>query len=314
MKSILTCGEAMGIISADRVGRVMPGSPMTMSVAGSEFNVAIALARLGVPSQFAGAVGEDVVGSMIGHTLRGEGVDIRHLQTLPKPTGLMIKERYGLQAEPRVYYYRQDTAMHQWIPGPELVASADWVHISGITLMINASLGQRVTAWLKAWVDRHPSALSIDLNVRRRLGSLQQWRQVLARALDLAAVIFASRQDLRDLWGTDVVSELVEVGAFRADQVVIVADGAHGACAAQNAEILARVAALEVARIEDVVGAGDGFAAGVLAGRWREWDWERALRLGAVVGAFAVAHPGDWEGYPLWSEARAVLEGDWVDR
>jgi 2-dehydro-3-deoxygluconokinase len=251
---------------------------------------------------------------MIRQTLLAEGVDVRGVQMLPYPTGLIIKERYGLQPEPRVYYYRQHTAMHQWVPSGQLLTSADWLHLSGITLMINSPLAQRLWTWLEGWVEKRPGALSLDLNVRRRLGSLDEWKAALAHTLNFAAVVFASRQDLLDLWGTDVVYELVTMGVVRPDQVVIVADGANGAWAAQGPEILARTSALKVARIEDVVGAGDGFAAGVLAGRWREWDWGQSLQLGAVVGAFAVAHPGDWEGYPLWSEASAVLQGTWIDR
>jgi sugar/nucleoside kinase (ribokinase family) len=33
------------------------------------------------------------------------------------------------------------------------------------------------------------------------------------------------------------------------------------------------------------------------------------LQLGHLVGAFAVAHPGDYEGYPTWSMVERLGRG-----
>lgn len=317
MKAILTMGEVMGLLSSERMGRIKTGSPMTMSVAGSEFNVAVALSRLKVPTYFAGAVGDDVVGPMVYTTLRGEGVDVRFLETLSNyPTGLMIKEWYGLQPEPRVHYYRRQTAMHHWLPQDSMVSALGdgWVHISGITLMVDPQLRKRVENWLTIWTANHPGALSLDLNVRRRLAAPEEWKQGLAWTLSRASVVFGSRVDLVDLWGTDDVATLVADQIVHPDQVVIVTDGPRGVQLHQGTEVADAVPAWPTARVVDVVGAGDGFVAGALAGRYKGWDWPESLKLGSVVGAFAVSHPGDWEGYPFWGEVSSVLGNHWVDR
>lgn len=310
-------GEVMGLFSPDQVGRVGLGSLMRMRVAGSEFNVAVALARLHVPTFYAGAVGDDLVGPIVRTILRGEGVNTRFLEALSgHPTGFMIKERYGLQPEPRVHYYRQHTAMHQWAV-PEAMAEVlddGWVHLSGITLMIDRGLRQRVETWLTGWIERHPGALSFDLNVRRRLGSMEEWKQSVSGTMSRASVVFASRGDLVDLWDTDDVSLLAESGTFKDNQIVVVTDSARGAWIYQGRDKVATVPAWTVSHVVDVVGAGDGFVAGVLAGRYRGWGWQDSLKLGSVVGAFAVSNPGDWEGYPVWDEAMAVLHNTWVDR
>lgn len=317
MTPILTIGEVMGLLTCEASGPLMRGSVMTSSVAGSEFNVAVALARLNVPTWFAGAVGHDVFGPIIERTLRAEGVDTRFLNVLADcPTGLMIKEHYGLQLEPRVHYYRRKTAMHQWVPATTMESALGdgWVHLSGISLMIDPGVRQRLESWLMGWTDRHPWSLSIDLNVRRRLGEASAWKEGLKNTLPRAGLIFAGRRDLRELWGTDDVAVLVADAVIGSDQVVIITDGGRGSQLYEGAGLRETVAAWPTAHVVDPVGAGDGFAAGVLAGRARKWGWRESIRLGSIVGAFAVSHSGDWEGYPQWDDAMAVLQSQWVDR
>lgn len=312
--AILTMGEPLGVFSAQRRGRLTSGSTLTLGIAGSECNVAIALARLGIPTWFSGCAGEDTVGYLVRQVLSGEGVHLELFDQNPNPTGLMIKEWYGLRPEPQVYYYRKGTAMQSWSPPEAWPPEIGWVHLSGITLMIDEGLYTRVESWIARWARAHPGSLSLDLNVRNRLGSVDQWRNHLEKVMALASVIFASRSELVQLWDTDRNDDLVTQGVMRSDQALVVTDGTQGAWAMQGASLLGEAPAIAIDEVVDVVGAGDGFAAGVLAGRWRGWDWPKALRLGTLVGAFAVAHPGDWEGYPRWQEVQAFWDGHWIDR
>ncbi len=224
MNGILTMGEVMGLFLSDQVGRITPGSLMRTSVAGSEFNVAAALSRLQVPTSCAGTVGNDLVGPMVRNVLQGEGVDdVRFLEMLSGyRMGFMIKERYG-QREPRVHYYRRHTAMHQRaVPaGMAAAVGEGWVHLSGITLMIDDNLRHRIEKGLTGWTEQQSGSLSIDLNVRRRLGHGAAETECVRDGI-------AFRGDLVDLWDTDEVSLLVENGTFKPDHVVIVTDGPRG--------------------------------------------------------------------------------------
>lgn len=60
--------------------------------------------------------------------------------------------------------------------------------------------------------------------------------------------------------------------------------------------------AFKVDHIIDTAGAGDGFAAGVLSGLIRGWDYYRSVELGNKIGAFALNVSGDVEGYPYWNQ------------
>ena len=317
MTSVLTIGEALGLAVAAERGRVAAGTPMAFRVAGSELNTAVALARLGMAVQFAGAVGEDVAGRVVRDTLRQEGVGAQYLEVGTEPTGLMIQEFYGLGAEPRVHYYRRQTSMHAWIPSDSLMEAMDadsWLHLSGITLMFHQALRDRLHPWIARWSERHPDRFSLDVNMRRRLGNDSEWRAALEPIMQLAALVFCSRHDLAPIFGTEDAAAVWDRHGLGDSQVLVVTDGSQGARAYRQGQEIAHTPAVPVARVVDVVGAGDGFAAGVLAGRLWGWEYEQSLGLGAVVGAFAVAHPGDFEGYPMRADAEAVLHRQWVDR
>ena len=77
---------------------------------------------------------------------------------------------------------------------------------------------------------------------------------------------------------------------------------------------IVRAPGLKLERVVDPVGAGDGFSAGFLSGQLRGWGIAESLRLGNVVGAFAMSVSGDVEGLPTWEEVLALEAGRDVAR
>ncbi|MGH8814107.1 MAG: carbohydrate kinase family protein, partial [Advenella sp.] len=59
-----------------------------------------------------------------------------------------------------------------------------------------------------------------------------------------------------------------------------------------------RVPGYPVEKVVDTVGAGDGFAAGLISGRLEGLDWQASVRRATIIGACAVQVAGDTEGYP----------------
>lgn len=113
-----------------------------------------------------------------------------------------------------------------------------------------------------------------------------------------------SRLGLRVRWvsrlGADSFGDFVRrsvanenVGA----EAVVIKLGADGACY-RTASEQGTVPGVPVARVVDTVGAGDGFAAGVISARLEGLDWPCALARGNWVGAQVVQMPGDMEGLP----------------
>jgi 2-dehydro-3-deoxygluconokinase len=62
------------------------------------------------------------------------------------------------------------------------------------------------------------------------------------------------------------------------------------------------VEAMTIPRVVDPVGAGDAFAAGLLAGQLRGMDLATSLALATRCGAYAMTVPADQEGLPRWED------------
>lgn len=62
-------------------------------------------------------------------------------------------------------------------------------------------------------------------------------------------------------------------------------------------------------QIVDPVGAGDGFAAGVISGLLQNVPISEAVRRGNAVGAIVVGTNGDVEGLPTREELDEFLQG-----
>lgn len=317
MNGALTIGEALGVFAPVKRGHLALGSELTLSVAGAELNVAVALARLGIPTRFAGAVGQDRTGQLILHALLAEGVDISNLEVLPGATGHFIKEQYGLLSESNIYYLRQGSAMTQWhipVSLPISWQELSWVHTTAINWMLGKHLRAQMQQLLEAMSGSLRAVLSVDLNVRQKLGPLSLWRQAVADIMPYVAVLFASEAELRLIWDIDDPATLWKNHHLTSEQTLVVKAPHYGAQVWHSGHKEATVPRLTVSQVVDVVGAGDGFAAGVIAGRIRGWEWKESLALGHLVGAFAVVHPGDWEGYPTWDEVQTQSLGQWIDR
>ena len=66
------------------------------------------------------------------------------------------------------------------------------------------------------------------------------------------------------------------------------------------------VPAFPVKRIVDTVGAGDGFAAGVLSAVAEGMSLQEAAARGTVIGSIQITHRGDNEGLPTRAELETI--------
>lgn len=316
MADVVTCGEALIAATPLYRGRLDESLDLKLHVVGAESNVAIGLSRLGISTAFWGTVGTDPFGAIIQARLAAEGVDLTHLVQRPEPTGLLFKEWYGLGDDPQVYYYRAGSAGSAWECGANVtndLKDVRWIHCSGITAMIGLesrrSLGTVITAAKELGIP-----VSLDVNLRTKLAPLAHWRQVLNPLVPDISLIFSTTRELSQLWTVQDPLDWFAHEIARAHTVLLVKDDQHRATAYQASGPIARANPWPVAHVVDPVGAGDGFAAGVIAARMKGWEWADALRLGTLVGALAVSHPGDFEGYPYWREVTDLWKGRWIDR
>ena len=136
---VVTAGETMVLVVPSAPGRLRHATNLSLSIGGAESNVAIGLARLGIPASWVSALGDDELGELVLNRLRAEGVDTTAVRRVrDRPTGLYLREEVA--GSTRVYYYRRGSAASTLSPGefePAVLEGADFLHLTGITAALS---------------------------------------------------------------------------------------------------------------------------------------------------------------------------------
>jgi 2-dehydro-3-deoxygluconokinase len=279
------------------------------TIAGAESNVAAFLAAVDVNASWISRLGQDAFGDFVLDELARLGVRVEGVvRDSARNTGVAFKE---FDADgTRVHYYREGAAASAM--GPEtadLISDLDpkIIHLSGVTPALSDSC-----AWLvHDLVHRRRSGatVSFDVNWRPRL-----WRHrdpsillSMARASD---IVFVGADEAADLWSTTGVDDVRQL--LPEPAVLVVKQGADGATVYSDGGFV-QVSALDVDVVE-VVGAGDAFAAGFLAGTLAGVDLRTRARFGTILAAAALRVPSDIGPIPSRSERESLLrlsEEEW---
>lgn len=302
---VITAGEAMALFAAQQPGALDDAGTYARSTAGAELNVAIGLARLGLRVGYVSRLGQDSFGRFIAATLDREGIDRSHVGwDAQGPTGFMLKSRSDDGSDPHIEYFRRHSAASQL--GPQDVpqaycASARHLHLTGIFVALNASTRAFVLA-LAETARRQGLSISFDPNLRPSLwasqGEMVECLDALARISDWALPGLAEG---RVLTGQDSPEAIAAHYLERGARGVVVKLGAAGAYYASPADA-GHIPAVPVPRVVDTVGAGDGFAVGVISALLEGQSLADATARGAAIGARVVQFPGDADGLPTRDE------------
>lgn len=313
-RRVVTLGETMALVSAAAPGSFVTNRDLRLSVAGSESNVAIGVARLGGAASWISRVGDDGFGDLIRRELRAEGVHAVVTVDPARPTGLMVKERPNAMRT-RIRYYRVGSAASALSAADvpeELVASAAVLHVTGITPALGDGPADAVSRAVAA-ARAAGVPVSIDVNYRSALWSAEEAGRVLGPLVRSADILFAGPEEAALLVPAGKPVELARrLGALGPAQV-LVKMGADG--------VVAQVDGIEYSRpaipvpVVDTVGAGDAFVAGYLTELVAGAPVEARLDTAVAAGAAACTTLGDWEGLPTRADLAALgSDGDPVAR
>lgn len=286
---IVTCGEAL----VDMVPEPKPG--------GGPYNAAVAAARLGAPTAFAGCISDDRYGELLLAHLVDNGVDTSLVSRSDAPTARAIVEHVP---ELRFRFEGDGTAdtLLGALPLGRLDAAAHILHGGTLGLFRGRTADTLATA-----VEAHDGIVSLDPNVRPQvIADRDRWDHYHGRWLRCADVYKASDEDLAWIWpgrtSESVAAELLASGTT----AVVVTKGADGLWIHTGSVVVsARPPAITVV---DTVGAGDTIAGALLASLWeltdesarplvdlatREWESiaRRAVAAAAVTCSRAGADP-----------------------
>jgi sugar/nucleoside kinase (ribokinase family) len=297
----LTFGETMTMLIAEELGPLAQVQRFVKRVAGADSNVAIGLARLGLRVGWVSRLGPDSFGEYVLQFIRGEGVDTSHVAIDPqRSTGSMLKGRAEGGADPRVEYYRRGSAASALSVADfdeAYFLGARHLHATGITPALSAGAAE-LTEHAMRRMRAAGRSVSFDPNLRPRLWPGEAaMREHLNRLASLADWVLPGLAEGRLLTGRDEPRDIAAFYLDRGASAVVLKLGPAGAYVRTATEELT-VPGVRVDHVVDTVGAGDGFAAGVISARLDGLDWAGTLKRANWIGAQVIQAIGDVDGLP----------------
>jgi sugar/nucleoside kinase (ribokinase family) len=304
---VVTFGEAMMLLVADRPGALEDAESFVKRTAGAETNVAIGLARLGLSVGWVSRLGTDSMGRFLLRALAREGIDCTHVTCDPSQrTGFQFKGRVEGGGDPQVEYHRKGSAASLIRPDEidvPWLTSARHLHATGVFPALSANClatAQRSMDLMRA----AGRTVSFDPNLRPTLWATpEHMRETLNGLAARADWVLPGIEEGRFLTGADDAPGIARFYRDRGAKLVVVKLGPQGAYY-DGVAGCGQVEGFPVVQVVDTVGAGDGLAVGVVSALLEGVDVPQAVRRGAWIGARAVQVLGDTEGLPT----RAQLE------
>lgn len=285
----------LGVVSP--AGRLRHARSLDVGIGGAESNVAIGLARLGVPTRWISLLGDDEVGQTVLDRVRAEGVDTAAVRRVGgRSTGMYLREQVGSTV--RGTYYRQGSAASTLAPGAidrQDLQDATWLHLTGITPALSAECAEFV-GWVAAEARQAGLSISYDVNYRSRLWDAQSARTFTESVLPSVDLLFVGTEEGQVLWAWDDDEAMARQLAEQGPSEVVLKRGSVGAASWSDGSFT-ESPAFAVTQV-DPIGAGDAFAAGFLFAHLGGCSVQDRLRTGNALGAFCVREHGDYEGLP----------------
>ena len=261
----------------------------TAQVGGSTWNVARVVAKLGLPSAFAGAVSKDVFGDALATANTQAGLDERFLQRVGKSPLLAMV--YQL-SPPQYFFVGDDSADLHFDPAllpPQWQQQAQWVHFGGISLARQPLAGKLLA--LAAELKQAGVHISYDPNFRALMDA--GYDPVLRRMTELADVVKVSDEDLQGLFRSgDTAASFAAMRRWNPHATFLFTQGEQGAALYRDDD--AWQAAPPPVSVLDTVGAGDASIGGLLYSLMAQpaRDYGQHLRFAVAAGAAACTAAG----------------------
>ena len=305
----ITVGEPMALFMALQPGDLHAVPDFRRVAAGAELNVATGLARLGLRTGYITRLGNDSFGNFLRGVLAHEGIDARYVVADPAhPTGFMLKTRADDGSDPQIEYFRKGSAASHLSVADAPVGAfpARHLHLTGITPALSPTT-RELAFHLAKQARAAGASISFDPNLRPRLWpSPEAMAECINALAALSDTVLPGLAEGRLLTGRHTAEDIAAFYLERGAQQVVVKLGPEGAYYAQRDGASGIAPGLRVERVVDTVGAGDGFAVGVVSGLLEGFTLARAVARGNAIGARVVQFPGDADGLPTRVELGAV--------
>ncbi|MDW9371438.1 5-dehydro-2-deoxygluconokinase [Sinorhizobium meliloti] len=324
---VITIGRSsVDLYGAQVGGRLEDMGSFNKYIGGSPTNIACGAARLGLKSGLITRVGDEHMGRFIREQLVREGIDIGGVVTDPERlTALVLLGIRGQEQFPLIFYRENcaDMALSENDIDENYISSTRAVVITGTHL----SHPRTEAAALKALnlARKHGVRTALDIDYRPNLWGVAGHGEGESRFVESAKVtaklqsslhlfdlIVGTEEEFQIAGGSTETLEALRAVRGVSAATLVCKRGAAGAVAFEGAI----PASLDNGQtgpgfpidVFNVLGAGDGFFAGLLKGWLEDADWPTALKYANACGAFAVSRHGCTPAYPSLEELEFFLE------
>jgi sugar/nucleoside kinase (ribokinase family) len=313
-RSVVSFGETLiDLIATENVRGLDEATTFVARPGGAPANVAVALARLGVPSAFCGVVGADPFGEKLRRTLDADGVDVSRLRVTDDADTTLAFAWKDARGDGHFRLLRMaDCLLDDRDVDSARIEKAAAIVVGSVALSAEPSR-QAVTRAVTIATDRNVP-VCFDVNMRSTLWpDTEAARDACAPILERATLLKLSLDDAQVLFGPEINAEtaLAHAAATGA-RFTVLTDGARGAWYSNGSTPPADhfVPAFPVEAVEPT-GAGDAFNAAIISCLLaRDWTELRVVdvRFAAAAGALTTTRSGAIEALPTRFEIESFME------
>jgi 2-dehydro-3-deoxygluconokinase len=244
------------------------GGKFTRSVGGDSLNTAVYLSRLGVPTAYVTALGDDQFSDEMIENWQAEGIDTSFVRRVPGRLPGLYMVQTDSEGERRFTYWRESSPARTIFDDDdhnlqESLLEFDWIYFTGITLSLYGPEGRaRLFDYLQrandvgAWI-------VFDTNFRKAgWPDMAEADAAFRKAIEMADILFASHDDMGGVFGRSGTA--LFDNAKCVEKILKLPDASCRLVWKDKDEL---VAPLPVEKVIDTTAAGDSFAAAYLAAR-----------------------------------------------
>lgn len=310
MSEVMLIGEPIVILTAQELGGIQSVCDFRRSIAGAEINVAVGLINLEHPVSYVTKLGGDPFGPYIENFLNEKGIDTSYVSYTNKASTAFQLKGQTEDGDPEVVYFRKGSAashLSKEDVAPVSLEGIKLIHITGIPPALSQGSRDAIYAMIEKAKEKD-IFITFDPNIRPTLWDTKE--EMISVLNDIASkcdMILPGISEGKILTGSDDPNKIADFYLNMGAKIVVIKLGAEGAFVKTKDESFT-VPGFKVDKVVDTVGAGDGFAVGVLSGVLEGLSLEAAVTRGNAIGSLQVMVRGDNEGLPTHEKLGKYLK------
>ncbi|MGC8654868.1 MAG: PfkB family carbohydrate kinase [Candidatus Kryptoniota bacterium] len=196
---VVTFGELLLRLSTSNYQRISQASAFEIHFGGAEANVAVSLANFGINSCYVTRLPENEIAELALRELQKHNVDTGFIVRGGPRIGIYFLETGVSQRPSRVIYDRANSSISQvkrgMINWQEVLSGSSWFHLSGITPALGDNVADVCMEALST-AKKSNITVSLDLNYRKKLWSLDKAKSVIHSLLEYVDILISNEEDI----------------------------------------------------------------------------------------------------------------------